>query len=123
MVEPLRSERLRTHDHSNSDLFESSPEQRQLSEALNDTHRTYHSTGSYGVFRDPELEDWDATSLKRIQSLASVINDPKARGAYNRAFAFFKGGKGDYDPHMTENKVKPSAVLPKIKVSDFDAYI
>jgi hypothetical protein len=75
------------------------------------------------TFRDTELEEVEAVQLRKIQNLASIINDPKSDTFYKQLQKFIiKPNPLDYKP-LNESQTPESFSLPKIGVKDFSDYL
>ena len=66
------------------------------------------SSSNAHTFRDTEIEELDASNLMKIQSIASIINNPKSESLYKQMQHFIGKQKHlDYKP-LTEATVPES---------------
>ena len=75
------------------------------------------------TFRDTELDEADAVNLMKIQSLTSIINDPKSDTIYKQVSAFIKKVNKSEFKQLKESSIPESFSIPKIHMNDFKDYL
>jgi hypothetical protein len=79
------------------------------------------SSASRQTFRDTEIEEDTATSLLSMQSLSSIVNEPRPESVF-RQLQQLVGATSEYRP-LKESAVPESYSLPKIAFKDFSEYL
>ena len=75
------------------------------------------------TFRDTEIRENQANNLMKMQSIASIINDPKRDSFYKQVKSFVSTVSDlGYKPH-SEKYFNESSSLPNIIDSDFKHYL
>lgn len=91
------------------------------------TSKSKHSEESYenessngaSTFRDTEIEREEANNFMKIQSLSSIVNNPKSESLLRQVGTFIKKSTvKEYKP-LKESRIPESITLPKITLSDF----
>ena len=89
---------------------------------LNDSYEEGSNSLAQSTFRDTEIEEREASHLMQIQSIASIINNPKSDNFYQQMKSFLnKKDSLEYKP-MTEDQVPETSALPRISTKDFKEY-
>ena len=93
----------------------------------NNSSKDQDENGSYDgqshhTFRDTELDEFEASNLMKIQSLTSIINNPKNDTLFKQISGFIKSNPMEYRK-MTEHSVPESLTLPKVDMKDFAPYL
>lgn len=110
---PLYSERKHTESNKLDDS--------DISETISLGSR--QSSATTGTFRDTEIEDDLASYLMKMQSLTSIVNDPKGDSFLSKMQGVIGARNSlDYKP-ITEHQVAESYTLPKVSLKDFGEYL
>eukprot|EP00347_Sterkiella_histriomuscorum_P013600 403364097 len=75
------------------------------------------------TFRDTELDENDAINLMKIQSLTSIINNPKSDTIYKQVSSFIKKVNNNDFKQLKESQIPDSMSIPKITIKDFQDYL
>lgn len=120
-----------TLEDNDASLDFDQPVSEMTGEVGSETMRSRQSnmtTGSTGTFRDTHVDQEDADSLMKKQSLASIVNNPKKDSLVSKMASLVKSKViGSSQPKfkpLKESQVEDSPAIPKVNPQkDFKDYM